>query len=115
VATLRISKPAGDDLETILATSLERWGEQGRDRYAALLTAALKALARAPLAPTTRERPELAPDVRSFHIRHLRGRKGVHAPVHVIYYVATDSGIDVLRVLHERMEPTQHVGGTKSR
>ena len=42
---LRISGPARGDLEHILATSLERWGEAGRARYAALLTTAMRAIA----------------------------------------------------------------------
>jgi toxin ParE1/3/4 len=81
----RVSAPARDDLEHILATSLERWGQEGRDRYGALLAAAMRAIARHPEGSAMRERAELAPGVRSMHVRHARGGRGVKEPVHVIY------------------------------
>jgi toxin ParE1/3/4 len=106
---LRISGPAREDLEHILATSLERWGKAGRARYAALLAAAMRAIAHDPEGSTTRTRAELLPGVRSLHIRHARGARGVKDPVHVIFYRVTDERIEVVRVLHERMEPSLHV------
>src|SRR5262249_25021454 len=101
MATFRISGPARRDLEHILTTSHARWGEAGRARYDALLTAALRTLARVSQAATTRDRRELAPDPRSFHIRHVRKPHGVQAPVHVIFYRATETTIEIVRVLHE--------------
>ena len=109
MARFRISAPARADLEQILATSLERWGEAGRTRYAALLAAAMRAIAREPEAAATRERAELSPGVRSMHIQYARGSRGVKDPVHVIFYRATDKLIEIVRVLHERMEPTHHI------
>ena len=106
MARFLISAPARGDLEHILATSLERWGEAGRARYAALLAAALRAIARDPKGSATRERPELLAGVRSLHIRHARGAGSVKDPVHVIFYRESDELIDIVRVLHERMEPT---------
>ncbi len=89
---------------------MERWSEAGRERYAALLAAAIRALARAPEGPMTRDRAELAAGVRSFHVRYARGARSVREPVHVIYYRIVASAIEIVRVLHERMEPTRHVG-----
>src|SRR5262245_45448621 len=106
---VRISRPAHDDLARILATSLDRWGEAGRARYADLFAAAMRVIARTPEGPGTRERPELSPGVRSFHIRHARGARGGKEPVHVIFYRASETLIEVVRVLHERMEPSRHV------
>ncbi len=113
MARFRISAPARDDLEHILATSLDRWGEAGRARYAALLAAAMRAIARDPEGSMTRERPELSPGVRSLHIRHARGARGVKDPVHLIFYRRDDDVVEVVRVLHERMEPTLHLGTPK--
>ena len=45
---LRISRAAQADLAAILAASRERWGEQGRARYAALGAAALRRVAAKP-------------------------------------------------------------------
>jgi toxin ParE1/3/4 len=115
MAGFRISGPARADLATLLTTSLERWGEAGRARYAALLVAAMRAIARDPDGPTTRDRAELAPGIRSCHLRHARRGPGVHDPVHVVFYRRTGSVIEIARVLHERMEPALHVTTTKAK
>jgi toxin ParE1/3/4 len=109
MARFHISRLARADLARILASSLERWGEDGRERYAALLVAAMRTVARSPLGPTTRERAELGPGLRSFRSWHARHRAGVRDPVHVIYYRLATSAIEIVRVLHERMEPSSQL------
>ncbi len=63
---------------------------------------------------TTRSRPELAPGIRSLHIRNARGEEPqgkVRKPVHVLYYRVLDPDlIEIVRVLHERMQPSRHIG-----
>jgi len=108
-ARFRISGPARTDLATILATSLERWGAEGHARYAALLVAAMKLIARDPEGPTTRDRPELSLGIRSFHLKSARRGQGVDAPVHVVFYRRSASVVEIVRVLHERMEPSHHL------
>jgi toxin ParE1/3/4 len=117
MARFRVSGPARADLAKILATSLERWGEASRTRYAALLAAAMRTIAAAPDGPLTRDRAALSRGLRSFHVRHARNRHGVSAPVHVIYYRAVRPGlIEVVRALHERMEPSEQApAGTRRR
>jgi toxin ParE1/3/4 len=111
MALLRVSRLAKADLASILTTSLERWGESGRARYEALLATAMQRIAADAVDPLTRDHPELRPGMRSFHIRHVRREHGVGAPVHVLYYRATDEGaVEIIRVLHERMEPQRHLG-----
>jgi toxin ParE1/3/4 len=110
MARVRLSAPAQEDLESILARSLERWGARGRSGYAALLTASIRTVAADPSGPMTHERDELLPGIRSFHVRHARGKHGVRQPVHVIYYRAPRTGvIEIVRVLHERMDPFRHL------
>jgi toxin ParE1/3/4 len=114
MARLRLSRPAQADLATILATSAERWGIDGRQRYAAVLAAAMRKVAADPEGPATRNRTELLRGIRSLHIRHARANdpdETVKQPVHVLYYraVAPDM-IEIVRVLHERMEPSRHLG-----
>jgi len=113
----RISGPARADLSAILSTSLQRWGEDGRARYAALLVAAMQRIARDPHGPMTRDRPELLPGTRSLHLRHAGRGHVVDAPVHMVFYRPIGGLIEILRVLHERMEPSRHVtpARTKSR
>jgi toxin ParE1/3/4 len=110
----RLSPLAEADLAHILATSEERWGTAARRRYAALLAAAMRKAAADPDGPTTRNRRELSPGLRSFHARHARHedpKAKVRRPVQVLYYRAVASDlIEVVRVLHERVEPSRHLG-----
>ena len=100
MARFRLAGPAQADLANILAASAERWGTEGRRRYAMLLAAAMRIIAADPEGPLTQARKELLPGVRSFHLRHARG---------VLYYRAIQPGlIEIVRILHERMEPGRH-------
>jgi toxin ParE1/3/4 len=113
MARFRLARPAQIDVATILATSAERWGTEGRQRYAAVLAAAMRLVADKPEGPLTKKRPELRLGVRSFHVRYTRRSAEatkVRRPVHVLYYrVAMDGVIEIIRVLHERMEPSRHL------
>ena len=85
----RLSRPARADLAHILATSAERWGIEGRYRYAAVLATAMRKVAADPEGPVTRDRAELLPGIRSFHLRHARNdnvEAKVARPVHILYY-----------------------------
>jgi len=61
----------------------------------------------------TRAHDELLPGVRSFHVRHAKRMKrslSVKSPVHMVYYRVIRPGlIEVIGVLHERMEPSRHL------
>ena len=110
MAHFRLSGPAKADLAAILDTSQDRWGEAARTRYAALLEAAMQSIAADPEGPLTRARAEISPGVRSFHVRHARRARGVKSPVHVIIFQINRSGmIEILRILHENMEPGRHI------
>ena len=70
----------------------------------------MQSIAADPEGPLTRARTKIFPGVRSFHVRHARRARGVKAPVHVIIFRINRSGmIEILRILHERMEPSLHV------
>jgi len=60
-----------------------------------------------------RQRSDLLPGIRSFHIRDARSQGPVpkiKRPVHIIYYrlIAPDI-VEIVRVLHERMDPGHHM------
>src|SRR5687768_18467604 len=103
MARFRLARPAQIDLANILATSAERWGAEGRQRYAAVLAAAMRQVADQPEGPLTKKRPELRSGIRSFHVRHTRRSAEaatIRRPVHVLYYrLAHDGAIEIARVL----------------
>jgi toxin ParE1/3/4 len=114
MARFRLSRPAQMDVARIFATSAERWGVEGGRRYAATLATAMRQVAADPQGRVTRGRNELLPGIRSFHLRHARmddpGTR-VRRPVHVLYFRAVAPElIEIIRVLHERMEPAQQIG-----
>ena len=107
---VRVAGPAASDLESILETSLERWGRVGRERYESLLDAVIRMLELDALGPTTRALNHVRRGLRSLHTRAVRGTHGVKSPVHVFYYRLLDADtVLVLRVLHERQEATLHL------
>jgi toxin ParE1/3/4 len=113
MARFRLSGPARIDVAHILATSAERWGTDTRRRYAITLVSAMRKVAADPLGPTTRERNNLQPGIRSFHIRYARSGETderVSRPVHILYYrVIAPELIEIVRVLHDRMDPARHL------
>jgi toxin ParE1/3/4 len=112
VAKVRFSRSARADIARILATSLARWGAEGRRRYEALLATTIRQVAANPEGPLTRRRPDLPGDVRSFHFRHaiVTASDKVRAPAHVVYYRAARGDlIEVVAVLHDRMDPALHL------
>jgi toxin ParE1/3/4 len=113
MARFRLSRLAQADLARILATSAERWGIEGRRRYAAMLAVAMRKLAADPEGPTTRARAELAPGLRSLHLQYLRAEAPeakLRRPADILYYRAiAPELIEIVRVLHERMDPRRHL------
>jgi len=113
MARFRLARPAQTDLANILSISAERWGLEGQQRYAAVFAAAMRQVADEPEGPLTRKRRDLRSGVRSLHVRYARRSAEaamVRRPVHVLYYrVAQEGVIEIVRVLHERMEPSRHL------
>ncbi|MBV8337817.1 MAG: type II toxin-antitoxin system RelE/ParE family toxin [Alphaproteobacteria bacterium] len=109
----RLSRLAEADLLAILATSRSQWGSAGERGYAALIAAAIRKVAVEPAGPATRQREELRPGIRSFHLRHARSadpEARVRRPAHVLYYRSVSPDvIEIVRVLHERIEPRRHL------
>ncbi len=74
----------------------------------------MRRVAADPKGRSTVDRGELAPGIRSFHVRHSRDESReapVANPVHVLFYRMMHSGVvEIVRVLHDRMEPKQYIG-----
>jgi len=70
------------------------WGAEGRQRYAAILVAAMRQVAAEPEGAFTKKRPDLRSGLRSFHIRYARSTPAakVRRPVHVLYCRVAEKG-----------------------
>lgn len=113
MARYRLSGPAKADIASILRTSETQHGSDARVRYRGLLAAAMRRIAADPKGPASMDRSELLAGLRSLHIRHSRNESRetpVGDPVHVIFYRAAEPGlVEIVRVLHDRMEPSRHM------
>jgi len=115
----RLSAAAQTDLIDILAWAHKHFGAVVRERYEALLVAALREVSSPPDRPGSLERPELGAGVRSWHL-HL-GRERVRTdtgivrrPRHFLIYRTDRDMIVVDRVLHDAMELTRHLDPEES-
>jgi toxin ParE1/3/4 len=110
----RLTESAKADIASVLKSSKERHGRQAWVRYRALLSAAMRRVAADPGGLSTSDQSKLEPGLRSFHVRHSRNESReppVAKPVHVIFYRVSEPGwIEIVRVLHERMDPGRHIG-----
>ncbi len=111
----RLSPQAERDLETILAWTHEEFGEKARRRYEALLIQAIRDVAETPDRPGSRDRAEIAPEARTYHLRHSQNRVKTSAgrvrqPRHFLLYRQTRDGtIEIARVLHDSMDLRRHL------
>ncbi len=91
----RLSSLAEEDLFKIISTTIESWGSTQAREYAQTIDAALLKLAQYP--DFGRERSEIYRGARSFPIEK-----------HIVFYQVSDNGIDVARILHQRMDLSKH-------
>jgi len=111
----KLTDSAQADLEDILAWSEIRFGELSRQRYEALITAALLDIALDPARPGSTTHPKYGFAVRSWHLRLSRahvpiGVRVVQNPRHKLFYrVVQEDTVWVGRILHEKMDPARHL------
>jgi toxin ParE1/3/4 len=95
--------------------SQERFGERAAARYRDLLKQALRDIAADPERPGSKERPDLARGVRTYHLFFSRDRaRGdlgvVKKPRHfLVYRRRGEAVIDVVRVLHDARDLERHL------
>ena len=97
----RLSPEAKKDLLAIRAYTQNKWGNQQARKYIDALEKKCAELAQSP--HIGRERPEIKSGYRSL----AEGK-------HVIFYRVGDGGIDILRILHGRMDIEHRMGQTKT-
>lgn len=91
----RLSPLAEEDLFKIISSTIESWGNAQAKIYAQSIDAALLKLAQYP--DFGRERSDVYDGAKSFPVEK-----------HIVFYQISDNGIDVARILHQRMDPSKH-------
>ena len=107
----RLTHAARADIESILARSHQQFGQQARRRYEALIVAAIRNATSHDKHPGFRPRPELGPDVFTWHLSHSRDRSAetkVSRPRHFLVCKRNADMLVIGRVLHDAMDLTQH-------
>ena len=95
--------------------SQERFGEHATGRYGDLLKQALRDIAADPERPGSKDRPDLARGVRTYHLffsrDRVRGTLGVvKKPRHfLVYRRRGEALIDVVRILHDARDLERHL------
>src|SRR6185437_10437934 len=102
--TLRFSKQAAEDLDSIIEYTRSDFGEGQVELYKRLVRDAFAALVADPLAPPAKHRPELHPDARVYHLAR-RGRPARHFLVCRV----VDCYVEIARILHDSMDIRQHL------
>ena len=87
---------AQQDLINIWLYTYETWGEAQADQYFDELDSGLKTLCRNPVIGKNRD--SIRDGYRSFQINR-----------HVVFYKVASSTIQIVRVLHERMDPERNL------
>jgi toxin ParE1/3/4 len=96
--TVTFSPAAQVDFTDILLYTRQLWGEEQRDRYEATLTQAIAALADYPESGTR-------------CLQLFPGCRAHPAQRHVIFYRIRRNEIEIVRILHERIDPTRRFLG----
>jgi len=95
MSNYRLSPLAEEDLFKIISTTIESWGSAQAKVYAQTIDSALLKLAQYP--DFGKERSDVYNGARSFPVEK-----------HIVFYQVSDNGIDVARILHQRMDLSKH-------
>ncbi len=102
---VRLTERAELDFVEIVQWTAENFGRRQAEHYAESLALAIEALTAGPDVLGAKARDDLGVGIRTLHIaRH--GRKARHF---VVFRVADDHAVDVLRFLHDGMDLIRHL------
>ena len=102
----RYTHAARRDMTRILEISRDNWGESARRRYRALIEAAVADIAERPDRAGVRAIADY-PGLSLYHLRNSRDRANerVAAPPHqIVFRTMASGGIEIVRVVHERVD-----------
>jgi toxin ParE1/3/4 len=103
--TVRLSLAAEHDFSEILRWTTGQLGPAQAQTYADTLSEAIAALASGPEAVGVRRRDDIGERLYSLHVAR-QGRKGRHF---VVFRCEATGVVDVLRLLHDSMDPARHL------
>ena len=102
---VRLSAAAELDLANIIKWTTENFGARQSRIYRNTIVQAIGELADGPDVAGSKARDEIIPSFRTLHVaRH--GRRGSHF---LMYRRASNSTIEIVRILHDRMDLQRHV------
>ncbi len=117
MAHYRLTHAAQGDIVSILAWSHDQFGEEARQRYEALIVAAIRDAATHSDQSGLLIRPELGEGVFAWHLAqsrtHSPGGK-VHRPRHFLICRYEGGVLVVGRILHDAMELRRHLDPEQS-
>jgi toxin ParE1/3/4 len=102
---VRLGAAAELDFANILKWTTENFGARQSRVYRDTLVHAIGELADGPDVAGSKARDEIMSGLRTLHIAR-RGRRGSHFPM---YRVVPKSTIEIVRILHDRMDLQRHV------
>lgn len=91
MASYKLSEFAEEDLRLITVKTIEGWGRTQAEKYVLLLHEVMIKIASTP--DIGRNRPELFENAMSFPVQK-----------HIVYYWKVEAGIEIARILHQRMD-----------
>ncbi len=92
----RLTPAAQGDLSSIWDYTRERWGDDQAETYVLEIRAAIERIAQDP------RRGHACDEIREGYRRYGIGS-------HLLFYRERPDGVDVIRILHQRMDPTRHL------
>lgn len=95
MTTFQLTARARNDLKTIGRYTLKKWGKSQRDSYLRQIDAAFFALAENP------DKGRSCDDIRPEYFKYRVGH-------HFVFYRVSPSRIEIIRILHERMDVSKH-------
>ena len=104
---VRLGAPAELDFANILKWTTETFGERQARAYRDTIVQALGELAHDADVAGSKARDDIMPGLRTLHVAR-RGRRGSHF---LMYRTAPGRTIEVVRILHERMDLHRHIPG----
>jgi toxin ParE1/3/4 len=102
---VRLGAAAEVDFANILIWTTENFGARQSRVYRDIIVQAIGELADGPNVAGSRARDEIMSGLRTLHIAR-RGRRGSHF---LMYRAAPNSTIEIVRILHDRMDLRRHV------